>query len=211
MSGLGPSIIPMHCPYLLKGCISYITWRSLCPTYTAAATDIGDAGAEALGAALEPRQNPDGTWVFNTALSTLDLGGGGPDPPLIPILRGKSASLTLPGDLCTRPAAAENYIGADGAVALGAALEPKQNPDGTWVFNPALSTLNLRSAGPDPPLFPIGDPLCRKSASLTLTGNLCALPILLQTMISEMRELLPLEPPWSQSRTLMGHGSSTRP
>ena len=31
-------------------------------------------------------------------------------------------------------------------MALGAALEPKQNPDGTWVFNPALSTLNLYGA-----------------------------------------------------------------
>ena len=39
-----------------------------------------------------------------------------------------------------------NNIGDAGAVALGAALEPKQNPDGTWVFNPALSTLNLWSA-----------------------------------------------------------------
>ena len=28
-------------------------------------------------------------------------------------------------------------------MALGAALEPKQDPDGTWVFNPALSTLSL--------------------------------------------------------------------
>ena len=35
-------------------------------------------------------------------------------------------------------------------MALGAALEPKQNPDGTWVFNPALSTLNLGGAGPVP-------------------------------------------------------------
>ena len=34
----------------------------------------------ALGAALEPKQNPDGTWVFNTALSTLSLSGTGPDP-----------------------------------------------------------------------------------------------------------------------------------
>ena len=96
-------------------------------------------------------------------------------------------------------------------MALGAALEPKQNPDGTWVFNTALSTLYLYGAGPDPPLIPIGDPLCGKSASLTLPDNLCALPILLQTMISEMRELWPWEPPWSQSRTLMGHGSSARP
>ena len=36
-------------------------------------------------------------------------------------------------------------------MALGAALEPKQNPDGTWVFNPALSTLSLWGAGPVPP------------------------------------------------------------
>ena len=35
----------------------------------------------ALGAALEPKQDPDGTWVFNTALSTLDLDGAVPVPP----------------------------------------------------------------------------------------------------------------------------------
>ena len=104
---------------------------------------------------------------------------------------------------------AAGNIGDEGAVALGAALQPKQNPDGTWVFNKALSTLSLSSAGPDPTLIPMGDPLCGKSASLTLTGDLCALPILLQG-ISETRELWPWEPPWSQSRTLMGHGSSTR-
>ena len=28
-----------------------------------------------LGAALEPKQNPDGTWVFNTALTTLSVDG----------------------------------------------------------------------------------------------------------------------------------------
>ena len=31
-------------------------------------------------------------------------------------------------------------------MALGAALEPKQKPDGTWVFNTALGTLELYSA-----------------------------------------------------------------
>ena len=35
----------------------------------------------ALGAALEPKQNPDGTWVFNTALSALYLGSAGTVPP----------------------------------------------------------------------------------------------------------------------------------
>ena len=35
----------------------------------------------ALGAALEPKQNPNGTWVFYKALSALDLGGAGPVPP----------------------------------------------------------------------------------------------------------------------------------
>ena len=112
-----------------------------------------------------------------------------------------------------RPAytAAGNRIGDEGAEALGAALEPKQNPNGTWVFNTAMTTLGLGSAGPDSPLFPIGDPLRGKSASLTLPGDLCTLPILMQPMISETRELRPWEPPWSQGRTLMGHGFSTQP
>ena len=95
-------------------------------------------------------------------------------------------------------------------MALGAALELKQNPNGTWVFNTVLSYLSLYGAAPAPPLIPIGDPLCGKSASLTLTGDLCALPILLQGIL-ETRELLPWELPWSQSRTLMEHGYLTRP
>ena len=50
------------------------------PYPVAADNNIGDEGAEALGAALEPKQNPDGTWVFNTALSTLELGGAAQAP-----------------------------------------------------------------------------------------------------------------------------------
>ena len=38
---------------------------------------------------------------------------------------------------------------------MGAALEPKQNPDGTWVFNPAMSTLNLMSAALDSRIIPM--------------------------------------------------------
>ena len=38
-------------------------------------TGIGAEGAKAIAAALEPRQNPDQTWVFNGALQKLDLGG----------------------------------------------------------------------------------------------------------------------------------------
>ena len=89
-------------------------------------------------------------------------------------------------------------------MALGAALEPKQNPDGTWVFNTALSTLDLQGAGPVPPT---GVEMLYHHECLTSYG-LC---FLLQTTISEKQELWPWEPPWSQSRTLMGHGSSTRP
>ena len=48
-------------------------------------------------------------------------------------------------------------------MALGAALEPKQNPDGAWVFNTALSTLYLECAALAPPLVvPMGNPLCGK-------------------------------------------------
>ena len=89
-------------------------------------------------------------------------------------------------------------------MALGVALEPKQNPDGTWVFNKALSTLNLECAGPVPPT---GVERPYHHECLTSYG-LC---FLLQPTILEPGELWPWEPPWSQSRTLMGHGSSTRP
>ena len=88
---------------------------------------------------------------------------------------------------------------------MGAALEPKQNPDGTWVFNPALSALKLYCAGPVPPTGV--ERLYHHEQCLTIYG-LC---FLLQGTILEKRELWPWEPPWSQSRTLMGHGSSTRP
>ena len=63
-------------------------------------------------------------------------------------------------------------------MALGAALEPKQNPDGTWVFNPALSTLSLWSAGPVPPT---GAERLYRHEGLTSYG-LC---FLLQTPILE--------------------------
>ena len=89
-------------------------------------------------------------------------------------------------------------------MALGAALEPKQNPDGTWVFNKALSTLNLGGAGPVPPT---GVERLYHQDYLTSYG-FC---FFLQGTILEKQELWPWEPPWSQSRTLMGHGSSTRP
>ena len=46
----------------------------------AAGNMIGDEGAEALAGALAPRQNPDGTWTHNNALSTLDLRGAPSSP-----------------------------------------------------------------------------------------------------------------------------------
>jgi hypothetical protein len=36
---------------------------------------IGDAGAAAVAAALEPRRNGDGSWTPSTALTELDLQG----------------------------------------------------------------------------------------------------------------------------------------
>ena len=51
----------------------------------AAGNEIGDEGAKALADALAPRQNPDGTWTHNNALSTLNLTGApsspAPSPP----------------------------------------------------------------------------------------------------------------------------------
>ena len=41
----------------------------------AAANEIRAEGAKALAGALAPRQNPDGTWTHNNALSTLYLWG----------------------------------------------------------------------------------------------------------------------------------------
>ena len=41
------------------------------------------------------------------------------------------------------PGSAVNKIGAEGAKALASALEPRNNPDGTWAFNGALKMLSL--------------------------------------------------------------------
>ena len=43
------------------------------------------------------------------------------------------------------PGSADNDIGAEGAKALASALEPRENPDGTWASNGALKGLNLWS------------------------------------------------------------------
>ena len=45
--------------------------------------------------------------------------------------------------LCIAGAAA-NDIKAEGGQALADALAPQKNPDGTWTFNNALKTLDLR-------------------------------------------------------------------
>ena len=37
-----------------------------------------------------------------------------------------------------------NDIGVEGGKAIAAALEPRKNTDGSWAFNGALNTLNLR-------------------------------------------------------------------
>ena len=119
---------------------------------------------------------------------------------------GEAATPLSPDGLfASSPAAADNHVREEGALALGAALEPKQNPDGTWVFNTALSTLDLRGAGPVPPT---GVERLYHRECLTIYGP-CLL--LQTTTILEKRELWPWEPPLSQSRTLIGHGSSTRP
>ena len=46
----------------------------------AADTKIGAEGAKALADALAPRQNPDGTWTHNNALTDLGLGGAPSSP-----------------------------------------------------------------------------------------------------------------------------------
>ena len=46
--------------------------------------------------------------------------------------------------LCCR--AADNAIKAEGGQALANALAPQKNPDGSWVYNNALSTLELKCA-----------------------------------------------------------------
>ena len=43
---------------------------------------IGEDGAKAVAAALEPRKNPDDSWVYNGALEKLWLQGGCP-PSLV--------------------------------------------------------------------------------------------------------------------------------
>ena len=51
------------------------TWMLTGLQTGAAEREVGDEGAKALAAALMPRQNPDGTWAFNSVLEALDLEG----------------------------------------------------------------------------------------------------------------------------------------
>ena len=59
---------------------SHLLSESLLLLRTAAVNSIQDEGAKAVAAALEPRENPDGTWAFNPALQTLDLQSEEPTP-----------------------------------------------------------------------------------------------------------------------------------
>ena len=103
---------------------------------------IRDEGAKAIASALEPRKNPNGTWAFNGALEGLNLWSEAfcPSPccSLLPFCR-----CSMMTDNAT-PGSAENNIGAEGAKALASALEPRENPDGTWAFNGALEKLYLQ-------------------------------------------------------------------
>ena len=157
-----------------------------------AGNGIGDDGAKAIGSALAPRQNPDGSWVFNEAMEGLELYGkpeilsnfhslaflSGRPQFLIGLYLAMS-NLALRCELqlslvlfsamqcdciCDlyQPHSlpvhcvwyADNTIGNNGAEAIGDALAPRQNPDGSWVFNGALNYLNLGSKIPILAFFP---------------------------------------------------------
>ena len=45
--------------------------------------DITSAGMDPILALLKPVQDSKGRWTFNSALSTLDLGGAAPAPPVV--------------------------------------------------------------------------------------------------------------------------------
>ena len=89
-------------------------------------------------ALLKPAQDDNGRWIFNPALSTLNLICAATDRPILPsspwMIRicGNGCIALIPQRLFALSAIADNDIRDAGAEALGAALAPKQNPDGTW-------------------------------------------------------------------------------
>ena len=118
------------------------------------ANDIGDGGAKAIGSALAPRQNPDGTWIFNGALNRLGLNSASPvarHPPAACLL------LVVQHGSPWCHCAADNEIGADGAKALADALAPRQDADGKWHFNGALKELYLYSKSRLPSAVELSD------------------------------------------------------
>jgi len=99
----------------------------------------------ALAAALQPRQNPNGTWAFHGSLRTVKLGRHGITDEGA---RALAAALLEPrenpdGSWAVNRAVTSlrlygNSVGDEGAKSIAAALEPRRNPDGSWAFNSDL-------------------------------------------------------------------------
>ena len=138
---------------------------------------IGNKGAKAIGDALAPRQNPDGSWVSNAGLTSLHINSefhtfscchvfvvfvscgslprdgalhalslySGCTVSAVCILHSLQLWFPASATDCVLFCHAANQVGDWGAQAIGDALAPRQNPDGSWVFNEALETLQLYS------------------------------------------------------------------
>ena len=165
---------------------------------------IGADGAKALADALAPRQEANGKWQFNGALNTLDLHC----KFVLPLRCPEHAFVYVPtNQFLTVPCVwdADNKIGDGGAKAIGGALAPRQNPDGTWIFNGALNRLNLPGASPCglPPIC------CLLPASCWLCSTAHRGPAMLQGTALEPAEPRHWHMRWPRGRTPTASGSST--
>ena len=150
--------------------------------------------------------------MFPTALKRLELGR-----EYFPSLRvdydvflrraGWCYSLLLSSRHCVRRAncdcpvcMAGNNIGDEGVRAIGEAITPREQPDGTWAFNAALHHLNLESecSPPRPDCRSLPLPVtCPCTLHGTTNGSAALSLYVDQTTALEKRAPRPWPLPWS--------------
>ena len=111
---------------------------------------LGDAGASALAAALRPRLCCNGTSMFNTSLTVLDLSSCGIGPEgataiadALSMVANDRGDWRFPSNLRALRLSG-NRIESKGARAIAGLLGPKENKKtGKWTFNPSLAVIDI--------------------------------------------------------------------
>ena len=140
-------------PHPFHGAPSYL--EAMLPTLTLLChsgpdVEFGNSGCTTLSMLLQPRPNPDGTLVFNEAISSLELLGLKIRLPGISALaRALGAWLSRDGDSwvfnrsLTTLRLARNFMDDDGTKEIAGIFMPKQAEGGDWVYCTAIKHLGL--------------------------------------------------------------------